>query len=150
MPEAAKVEIAKPTERPRYRLIKPFYVDDIFINEEEEIFFDGVPNEAMEPMNEPALKKVAEFRATLPGGKTPPLETTVAKAMAERPREVTVVGQRQEVPLMGNLNPDGSKLIESSKPSTVEHIPKPVEAKYVRPIRPQGTVPGEDPTLGGI
>lgn len=147
MVESVKV-VEAPT--PRYRLIQPFYADDMFIAEGEVIEFAGIPNEAMEPLNESARVKMTEFLKALPGGRTPPLEQTVAKAMAERPREVTLPRLNEEKPLMGNLKADGSVNFDPKAEPSVKHLPQPEEPKYVRPIRAQGSIATGSPTPGSI
>lgn len=55
-------------ELPRYGLIEAFFSPGCeLIPEGEEIEWTGAPNEAMEPLNEPARQRVKEWKAKLPG-----------------------------------------------------------------------------------
>lgn len=52
------------TERPLYRVLDPagFYGDDDHLwAEGKEIYFDGIPNEQMEPLNEIAHEKLTTY-----------------------------------------------------------------------------------------
>lgn len=51
-------------DRPAYRILSPngfFGPDDHLYQEGEEIFFDGIPNEEMEPLNQFALSRLTEY-----------------------------------------------------------------------------------------
>lgn len=51
-------------DRPAYRILSPngfFGPDDHLYQEGEEIFFDGIPNEEMEPLNQFALQRLTEY-----------------------------------------------------------------------------------------
>jgi len=129
------------TEAPRYRLIQPFYVDDQFIAEGVEIEFEGIPNEQMEALNEPARKRMMEYLALLPGGRTPRVEDVFYLAMQNRPREggdtVVLPHAVKDVPQMGGrvtLEPKAKIL------ATPSQAP--------RPKKLMGTVVVESPVLG--
>jgi len=77
-------------EMPQYKLIKPFYgPNDVFYDPEggdEIIEWTGIPNEAMEPLNEPAKKRMEAWLNSMPGGKQPQLGDIAQAAMMIRPR----------------------------------------------------------------
>lgn len=114
------------TERPKYRLIQPFYAEDVLFGEGRVIFFDGVPNEAMEPLNDHAIAKTKEFLSHLAGGKTPLLEDAVFKAVNERPRNemgafgIVTADDDGKPPIMGTVRMDGRKSVETVK--TIEDV----------------------------
>ena len=76
--------------RPQYRLIKPFYgPNDHFYDPDEGdevIEWTGVPNDSMEAINEPAIKRMRAWKETLPGGGPIPLDILMEAAMAMRPK----------------------------------------------------------------
>lgn len=74
------------TERPLYRVLDPagFFGDDDNLWEEgSEIYFDGVPNEQMEPLNQVAEEKLIDYITHL---------DDLAKVTAEK-RGVPFVGR---------------------------------------------------------
>jgi hypothetical protein len=128
---------------PRYKLLQPFYADDVLWAEDEVIEFGGCPNEAMEPLNAPARKRMREFLDSLPGGRTMPLADAVAAAMEERPRHegsVRSQSRKKEVSLMGDKKLHGK--------GDVRHIELSPEKEVKRPTRIMGTVQDEIPTPG--
>lgn len=130
-------------ELPRYKLIAPLYADDRIIPEGAIIAFDGTPNEGMEPQNEAAFRRMAEFVATLgPAGKTPPVEEVMERAMRNRPREA--------VPLMGTTPIVGAAPPAAPK-ETVEVLVEDTQHPSQNPIRVMGTIKDERPTpaVGG-
>lgn len=86
----AKIEPQFDGEAPRYRLLKPFYgPDDRYYDPEEGdeiIDWDGVPNEQMEPINDPAKMRMTAYLERLPAGKTPALADIVQAAASLRPK----------------------------------------------------------------
>ena len=50
-------------DRPAYRVLNPagFYADDYLWKENEELYFDGVPNEELEPLNDKAKEKLTIY-----------------------------------------------------------------------------------------
>ena len=120
-----------PDDLPHYRLLKPFYADDTFFEEGMELYFDGTPNEWMEPLNESAKKKSQVYLAfinSLPvGGKTKSIDELVQEALLKNGSDVeaavreavvrftqlkqgkpsdpsrVVLPQREEVPVMTNI-----------------------------------------------
>lgn len=128
------------TEAPRYRLILPFYVDDQYIAEGVEIEFGGVPNEGMEPLNEPARTRMTDYLGTLEGGRTPRVEDVYYIAMKNRPKEgdaVVLPHAVKDVPQMGGL----SKLEPKAKILATPTAP-------IRPKKLMGTVVVETPPTG--
>jgi hypothetical protein len=158
MPEAATVNSrkafaeasAKLKSGARYQLEKPFYADDNYIDEGEIIEFDGMPNEAMKPLNEEARHNQAVF-FELNGGRTPPLADMMEKAMRERPKEpmVTRLGSNPIVPLTGTVAAEGLPKPRLKEP-TVKHIPKSDESRIARQVRMQGANIDEIPGKGSI
>lgn len=105
-------------ETPQYKLLKPFYADDTLFPEGAVVSFLGTPNEQMEPLNEPAKQKFAEFikrvedGAAAAGRISRKLEDIVQQEVMNRPREqprVSVPQYNPEVPAMGNINVHGDQ-----------------------------------------
>lgn len=75
-------------DRPAYRVLAIhgfFGPDDNLYNEGDEIYFDGVPNDELEPLNSPARTKLAEHLEFLDAlGREAALKA--GKAYAGRPR----------------------------------------------------------------
>jgi hypothetical protein len=70
----AKAEKPAEDTRAKYRVLVPSYINDRYISQEEvdagfEIFYDGIPGSALEPVNEAAL----EAKAAAPVPKEPAL-----------------------------------------------------------------------------
>ena len=126
---------------PRYKLLQPFYADDVLWGEDEVIEFSGTPNEAMEPLNKPARRKHREFLESINGG-TPDLADAVNEAMMDRPRHEGSVrsARKKDIPLMGDKS-----LFEAG---AVRHVDLPPEKERKRPTRIMGTVKDEIPTPG--
>ena len=102
------ISVVKPKEKPRYKLLKPFYVNDQYISEDTEIEWTGVPNEQMEPLNDMAVEKMTAYLSTLEGGRTPRVEDLMYQTMLKRPKEaaeVTIPKAVQDVPQMGSMRP---------------------------------------------
>lgn len=80
-------------EKPRYWLLQPFFDEDNTLwDADQEIYYGGCPNDAMEPRNEPAYIRVKAWEATFERGRIS-LEDAVAEAYANRPREPDTVTQ---------------------------------------------------------
>ncbi len=143
---------------PRYELLKPLYADDVLWGEGEIIEYDGTPNEAMVPLNQAAEDRMRAFLDSLPGGRTRPIEEIVADAMRNRPQfaagpQAAPGSQRPmptketAVPQMSNVQEPGAR--QRGRPQkAVNHIERPPEAKYRRPIKAMGTVVNEVPGRG--
>lgn len=123
-------------EVPKYRLIAPIYFDDQFIPEimivdgreaPTIIEYEGIPNEAMEPVNEPARVKWNEYQKMMDdsmiaaGRLSRKIEDIVAQEVAARPREprgiVELPQVRADVPVMGNVTAAGGKKLAPEKGS---------------------------------
>jgi hypothetical protein len=89
---------------PRYEITTPapggFFVDDILIESGQQIEFYGIPNEQMEPLNQPAREVIALYLASI-GGVTPDLADQSYDAYRNRPRQASIVGNRPEPPPLG-------------------------------------------------
>lgn len=126
------------TSVPKYRLIAPIYFDDQYIPEtmivdgrevSTIIEYEGVPNEAMEPINEPAQVKWKAYQEMMDqsmrdaGRLSRKLEDIVQQEIAQRPREarhtVELPQVRPDVPAMGNITVAGGKKVAPEK-STVK------------------------------
>jgi hypothetical protein len=140
------------TETPKYRLVKPFYVNDIgmYVEEGREILWDGVPNEEMEPLNKAAEDRLKAYLATLEEGRlaaghtSSKIEDILFEAMRNRPREpqqgvadnprsstkVDLPKYNKEVPPTGNLKKNGAQKgpndLTGASPLTV--LPQPDKA----------------------
>lgn len=132
------------SELPRYRLVQPFYVDDRKLEPGIVIEYAGIPNEAMDPLNEPARKAMKKFLTSLgPAGRTPPVEEVMEQAMRNRPRE--------PAPLTGTVRIDGIRPPEA-KPETATIVADEAAHPSQSPVRVQGTVKDErprEPQVGG-
>jgi hypothetical protein len=106
-------------EMPFYRLIQPLYADDTYFPEGTELYFLATPNDAMEPLNEPARKRVEEYFKGLDEGMrasgriSRKIEDIVMQEMTNRPKEpaaattVTMPAYKPNTPIMGNLDSKG-------------------------------------------
>src|ERR1700688_1372630 len=115
-------------ERPRYRLLKPFYAPgDVFIPTEQpdgaptEILYDGIPNPEMEPLNAAARANTKKWLDRLP---TPirGLDSAIAEAYTSgalrrpAPAGVEVIGQdgrpvRPEKRVMGAVHEQTTEIV---------------------------------------
>jgi hypothetical protein len=135
---------------PRYKLITAFYADDQLWPEDAEIEFDGVPNDAMQPLNHPARERMEAWLRSLPPRAKPAQGTVnldpdtlrrvllgehVANAVAARPRDeagpapvietepVKLPHADPSVPLMPHVALPGQKLRQAA--ATVKgHVPE--------------------------
>ncbi len=76
--------------RPAYRILSPngFYgPDDHLYVDGDEIYYDGEPNEEMEPLNDAANKRMASFIDKLDSAARDAAEKA-GKAFVERPRNL--------------------------------------------------------------
>jgi hypothetical protein len=118
------ISVVKPKEKPRYKLLKAFYVNDQYISEDTEIEWTGVPNEQMEPLNDMAVEKMTAYLLTLEGGRTPRVEDLMYQTMLKRPKEaaeVTIPKAVQDVPQMGSMrSPRETDVKITAEPPTVK------------------------------
>lgn len=99
------------TERPAYRVLDPsgFYGDDDHLYPEgDEIYFDGEPNEQMEPLNAAASERLLKYLTTLDDlakqkaeklgqpfvGRPRSLDGAIAIATKEMRDQVSIMGAR--------------------------------------------------------
>lgn len=100
-------------DRPAYRILATsgFYgPDDHLYKEGEEIFFDGIPNEEMEPLNQFALQRLTEYVENLDRlakdasdklgrpyiGRPRSLDGALALATEVQKREIQIMGKKYE------------------------------------------------------
>lgn len=98
-------------EAPRYRLDAPLYAEDVLWPMGKVIEFDGMPNETMSPLNQPARDRMRTFVAGLNEGKTPDVADVMFEAMAARPRH-------DQIPLTGTVKIAGAAIPEFKEPKT--------------------------------
>lgn len=132
-----------PKAAPRYLLLKPFYIDDNYIAEGVEIEFTGTPNEQMEPLNDSAKDRMAEF-LKLNGGLTPRIEDIVYQRMSDRPREVTMPHAQKDTPMMGGMTANHTQATPPEPKATIVNVPKP----DVRVKKLMGTIVQESSDQG--
>ncbi len=70
----AKTTAPKTQEPPRYKVLRPSYINDRYVSQEEcddgfEVVYTGIPGSALEPVNDAAL----EAKANAPVPKEPAL-----------------------------------------------------------------------------
>lgn len=112
--------------KPAYRILNEkgfFGPDDHLYAEGSEIYYEGEPNEDMEPLNEPAQKamekyfdkldalarKVAEKAGIEYAGRPRSLDDKIQLASAEA-RQVQLIKGGEGVPLMGGVKHDSPKI----------------------------------------
>lgn len=130
-------------EKPLYRLIKALYADDTYFGEGTEIYFDGTPNENMEPLNDAAREKMQDYIKALEDGMkeagriSRALEDIVFHEFKNRPRDSGVPTGRVELP---RYNPETPLAGNMAKPA-----PAKVEVKALPggPPKPKPVVIGE-------
>lgn len=113
-------------ERPAYRILSEkgfFGPDDHLYHEGDCIYFDGIPNEDFEPLNEPARKQMEDLFASLDAaarkaaekagreysGRPKSLEAAIALSRQDA-RQVQLINGGPGVPLMGAKNKDAPKI----------------------------------------
>lgn len=154
------------SEKPLYRLIQPFYVDDILIEAETPgrngmeptvIEFEGIPNEAMEPLNGSARENMGKFLATLAAGnraagrsgdRTPPVGDIVYNAVAERPRESPTLVQNVP-PMSGLIIDNPQKFRQAPEREPTVKVVEATETVGIRPRKVMGTIVREESILSG-
>ena len=131
-----------PSDRPAYRILSVEGFngpDDHLYREGDCIIFDGVPNEEMEPLNEIARQRLAEYSAMLDeearkvaakfgrtfAARPRTLDGVIAQASADA-RQVQLITGGPGVPLMGGKhNTVGiEKLVDDDVPETGSINPK--------------------------
>lgn len=118
--------------RPAYRILSPsgfFGPDDHLWPEGEKIYFDGEPNEEMEPLNTLATERLNTYLEKLDELARETASKT-GKPFIARPRtmdgalELATAVQRADMGIMGNRNKelsvervDGNEIAETSLPN---------------------------------
>lgn len=122
---------------PQYRLVEAFYADDVLWPAGSILNFDGVPNDQMEPLNEPGRRASEIYMAGLEEGriraglkKNFDISDVVYAAMQNRPREEenrihvgavdTPRSADTTVPMMSNIQQAGTK--QRGRPRKVELV----------------------------
>lgn len=108
--------------RPAYRILSPngFYgPDDHLYVDGDEIYYDGEPNEEMEPLNDAANKRMASFIDKLDAAARDAAEKA-GKAFVERPRnldgglalatavarsDMSIMGVKKDANVVERVNP---------------------------------------------
>lgn len=108
--------------RPAYRILSPngFYgPDDHLYVDGDEIYYDGEPNEEMEPLNDAANKRMAAFIDKLDAAAREAAEKA-GKAFVERPRnldgglalatavarsDMSIMGVKKDANVVERVNP---------------------------------------------
>jgi len=98
----------------------------MYIAEDTVIEFDGIPNEAMEPLNEPARARMTAY-IKANGGKTPRVEDVMYAHMQNRPKdgEVILPNAVHNVPQQGHLakpSVPGAKILPDQSVAPVKKI----------------------------
>lgn len=128
--------------RPAYRVLAVagfFGPDDHLYELDSEIYFDGEPNEELEPLNESARDKMMTYLERLDElGRQ--AAAKVGKAYAGRPRtidgalELATAVQRSETAVMGHLNKNkGDSGIEQIEDRQIPEVGNPAKRKAGRP-----------------
>lgn len=108
-------------ERPAYRILAYhgfFGPDDHLRLEGEEIYYDGEPNEEMEPLNEPARKRLQAYLENLDqlgreaaakagkayAGRARSLDGQIALATAIQRAEMKIMGADKDVQSIASVN----------------------------------------------
>lgn len=116
------------TQRPAYRVLDPngFYSDnDTLYAEGDEIYFDGEPNDQMEPLNEVAKECLKTYLTKL-DDEAREAAVKLGRPYNGRPRnldgalELATALQRQQISIMGTKNKDTSteKVEQAEAPET--------------------------------
>ncbi len=138
-PGRPTLEEQEERDPPRYLLLQPFYVNDLYIDADQEIEWRGIPNEAMEPLNASAERRMNRWRDSLPS-KNRQLGDFVEEAYMNRPRAEEAAPRRTKpAHLMG---------VPTNAP-TPKVIVQP-QNRYKGPRKQMGTVVLEAPTPGSI
>jgi hypothetical protein len=129
--DADKLRIAT-GEIPRYRMIEPFYADDILWPVGAELDYDGWPNEYMEPLNEPAR---AKMRIILQGISKKPLAEHIEAAhrqLNQRNRQAAEPLTEALIHALSRLGVGGPALAAATA-----DMPVPIEAAAPEPPMPE-------------
>ncbi len=140
----ARRKAEREREKPRYYLVTPQYIGDMYYTDDQEIIYSGTPNEGMEPRNAAAEDKMDAWLESLPAP-TMRHEDFIANAIANRPRHEMAAPptapKRRPSRLMGKepAEDDG----------TVEVVPQDM-SRVKGPKKQMGTIVSEVPSPGSI
>lgn len=154
-----------PGDTPVYRLLKACYMEDDTLHAEDEVIaFTGIPNEFMEPLNEPARvnmgvyldyldkcgREAAEKAGRVYTGRITELSDQIEIAMQDA-RRAAAAGQasvplsvampsKQDIPLRPDLATAAQRNQRKAKPSRLlaTKVPEPQGKPTPRPIHVQG------------
>lgn|SRR5512135_101917 len=149
-----------PADTPVYRLLKDCFMEDDTLHPEDEIVaFTGVPNEYMEPLNEPAKANMRMFLAYLDkcareaaekagrpfSGRITDLGDQIEQAMKDAKAITGDAGKlkfempsKQDIPLRPDLVPVGLRKAKANKKLLAAKAPPAQGKPTPRPIHIQG------------
>jgi len=109
-------------DRPAYRVLNPagFYADDYLWKENEELYFDGVPNEELEPLNDKAKEKLTIYLEHLDDlarktaeklgrpylGRPRDPDGALALARADELKRISLMGNQNKEKTTERIDPD--------------------------------------------
>ena len=127
------------SELPRYELLAPYFAQDHSLYDEGSVLtYDGIPNEMMRPLNEPAKVAYTNYMRSIPDGKTPPLEEIVYKAMLGRPKDGQEIAVAQIIEaLKAMLQPAEEARKAQAVPMPVAEREKPLLGNDPRAVAAQ-------------
>ena len=116
-------------DRPAYRVLNPagFYADDYLWKENEELYFDGIPNEELEPLNDKAKEKLTIYLEHLDDLARKTAEK-LGRPYLGRPRDpdgalaLARADELKRISLMGNQNQEKTteRIIPDAAPETTQ------------------------------
>lgn len=149
-----------PADTPVYRLLKDCFMEDDTLHPEDEIVaFTGIPNEYMEPLNEPARRNMGVFLAHLDKcgreaaeragrpytGRITDLGDQIEQAMKDAKSGVADPGKlnftmptKQDVPQRPDLIPQALRKPKANKKLLASKAPPQQGKPTPRPIHIQG------------
>ncbi len=147
--DADKLAIAT-GDCPKYRMIEPFYADDVLWPVGAELDYDGWPNSSMEPLNDPAR---AKMRIILAGLSHKPMADHVEaahRALNKRNREAAEPLTEALVLALSRLGVGGPVVAAAAAADTapVEAAPEPPMPEMPKadksiPLRGDLALPGQ-------
>ncbi len=102
---------------PKYRLIEPFYADDVRFDTGTILEFDGCPNEMMEPLNDEAIEKMEAYQAFLAQfGKPKDTGDLMREAMEAAGLAARTETEAKMPKFDGEVPPVGTQRVGATKP----------------------------------